>query len=162
MDAWLAQLENQPDGEERLLLVEDLDTKLPRAEAVKHLGLIIEAVAENYAEYRDYNSTTTQSDRGDLLYTLLDFLRLRVHYDRVAWHLKPVLAAHAILMRQGAAVLPSRGAGLWPIAPANWPTRCRLATTSCARNMPCDCPRWPTAWESDSCARWPSIACARS
>jgi hypothetical protein len=36
-----------------------------------------------------------------MLYTLLDFLRLRVHYDRVAWHLKPVLAAHAILMRKG-------------------------------------------------------------
>jgi hypothetical protein len=65
------------------------------------LSLVIEAVVENYAEYRDYNSTTTQSDRGDLLYTLLDFLRLRVQYDRVAWHLKPVLIAHSILVRRG-------------------------------------------------------------
>ena len=70
-------------------------------DAIKHLSLVIEAIVENYAEYRDYNSTTTQSDRGDLLYTLLDFLRLRVHYDRVAWHLKPVLAAHAVLVRRG-------------------------------------------------------------
>ena len=82
-------------------LLEDLGGKLPRAEAVKHLGLVIEAIVENFAEYRDYNSTTTQSDRGDLLYTLLDFLRLRVHYDRVAWHLKPVLIAHAVLVRRG-------------------------------------------------------------
>jgi hypothetical protein len=35
------------------------------------------------------------------LYTLLDFLRLRVHYERVAWHLKPVLIAHSVLVRRG-------------------------------------------------------------
>jgi hypothetical protein len=101
VDSWLAQLERQTEDGEPLLVVQDLGDKLPRADAVKHLGVIIEAVAENYGEYLDYNGTTTQSDRGDLLYTLLDFLRLRVHYDRVAWHLKPVLAAHAILMRRG-------------------------------------------------------------
>ncbi len=101
VDSWLAQLESQTEDSEPLLVVQDLGDKLPRADAVKHLGVIIEAVAENYGEYLDYNGTTTQSDRGDLLYTLLDFLRLRVHYDRVAWHLKPVLAAHAILMRRG-------------------------------------------------------------
>jgi hypothetical protein len=72
-----------------------------RTKAVRHLSLVIEAIVENYSEYRDYNSTTTQSDRGELLYTLLDFLRLRVHYDRVAWHLKPVLIAHSILVRRG-------------------------------------------------------------
>ncbi len=102
VDAWLAGLEEQPAaGEESEIgLLEDLGNKAPRAEAVKHLSLVIEAVVENYAEYRDYNSTTTQSDRGDLIYTLLDFLRLRVHYDRVAWHLKPVLIAHSILVRR--------------------------------------------------------------
>src|SRR5205085_71393 len=51
-------------------------------------------------EYRDYNTTTTQSDRGEMLYTLLDFLRLRVHYDRVAWNLRPVILAHEILVRR--------------------------------------------------------------
>jgi hypothetical protein len=29
-----------------------------------------------------------------MLYMLLDFLRLRCSYDRVAWNLKPVLVAH--------------------------------------------------------------------
>ncbi|MGD9720062.1 MAG: hypothetical protein AB7O59_02470 [Pirellulales bacterium] len=100
VEPWLAQLEADRNDDEPLLLLQELDQKIPRAEAVKHLSFVIEAIVENYAEYRDYNSTTTQSDRGDLLYTLLDFLRLRVHYDRVAWHLKPVLAAHAILVRR--------------------------------------------------------------
>ena len=61
----------------------------------------LEAVVENYAEYVDYNSTTTQSDRGDMLYTLLDYLRLRASYDRVAWNLQPVVLAHEVLVRGG-------------------------------------------------------------
>ncbi len=103
VDVWLERLaENPPaEGEPGARLIAALDGKLSRADAVKHLGLIIEAVAENYAEYRDYNSTTTQSDRGDMIYTLLDFLRLRVHYDRIAWHLKPVFVAHSVLVRRG-------------------------------------------------------------
>jgi hypothetical protein len=101
VDAWLARLEHDSEAGEELKLLRDLDGKLPRSQAIKYLSTVIEAIVENYTEYRDYNSTTTQSDRGDLLYTLLDFLRLRVHYDRVAWHLKPVLIAHSILVRRG-------------------------------------------------------------
>jgi hypothetical protein len=56
---------------------------------------------ENYPEYVDYNSITTQSDRGDMLYTLLDFLRLRAGYDRVAWNLRPILLIHEVLVRSG-------------------------------------------------------------
>ena len=56
---------------------------------------------ENYSEYIDYNSTTTQSDRGDMLYTLLDYLRLARYYDRVAWNLLPVVLAHEVLVRGG-------------------------------------------------------------
>ena len=56
---------------------------------------------ENYPEYVDYNSTTTQSDRGEMLYTLLDYLRLRASYDRVAWNLQPVVLAHEVLVRSG-------------------------------------------------------------
>ena len=65
------------------------------------LTVIIEAIIENYGEYVDYNSITTQSDRGDMLYTLLDFLRLRANYDRVAWNLRPVLLIHEVLVRDG-------------------------------------------------------------
>ena len=80
---------------------DDLDGTLDRETAVLMLTLIIEAVIENYGEYIDYNSITTQSDRGDMLYTLLDFLRLRANYDRVAWNLRPVLLIHEVLVRDG-------------------------------------------------------------
>jgi hypothetical protein len=100
VDTWLEQLaENPPDDAPRLL--DDLGRGIPRHEAVEHLALVLEAVIENYGEYRDYNSTTTQSDRGELLYMLLDFLRLRTTYERVAWQLKPVVWAHEILVRNG-------------------------------------------------------------
>ena len=104
VDAWLARLEEEPElrEEPQLKLLDDLGGKAStRATPSSTSSLVIEAIVENYTEYRDYNSTTTQSDRGDLLYTLLDFLRLRVHYDRVAWHLKPVLIAHSVLVRRG-------------------------------------------------------------
>jgi hypothetical protein len=71
------------------------------AEIAEQLTIVLESVVENYGEYRDYNSTTTQSDRGELLYMLLDFLRLRTKYDRVCWNLKPVVIAHDILVRRG-------------------------------------------------------------
>ena len=38
---------------------------------------VLESVAENHPEYRDWNSTTTQSDRGECLHVLLDFLRIK-------------------------------------------------------------------------------------
>jgi hypothetical protein len=102
VDTWLARLiEETPSDEIEFRLLDEADRGISRAEAVKHLSLVIEAIAENYAEYRDYNSTTMQSDRGEMLYTLLDFLRVRVQYDRVAWHLKPVLVAHEVLVRRG-------------------------------------------------------------
>ena len=77
-----------------------LGQSIPRDEAAKWLTIAIEAVVENYREYRDYNTTTTHSDHGEMLYTLVDFLRLRAAYDRVAWNLRPVVMAHEILVRQ--------------------------------------------------------------
>lgn len=63
--------------------------------------LVYEAILDHHAEYLDYNSTTTQSDRGELVYMFLDFLRLRVRYERIAWNLKPVMWAHEVLVRSG-------------------------------------------------------------
>jgi hypothetical protein len=100
VDAWLKQLEQDRPLEADYKLLDDLESgALEHAFAVEQLTLVLEAVMENYAEYRDYNSTTTQSDRGELLYSLLDFLRLRMAYDRISWNLKPVVWAHEILMR---------------------------------------------------------------
>jgi hypothetical protein len=100
-DAWLRSLEEEPGADEELRLLSELDGPLKRGDAVHHLTLILEAVVENYPEYIDYNSVTTQSDRGEMLYTLLDFLRLQASYDRVAWNLQPVLLAHEVLVRCG-------------------------------------------------------------
>ena len=101
IDAWLTDVQEQYDDGLGLRLFEDLDGPLSRREAVHQLSLIFEAIVENYGEYRDYNNTTTQSDRGELLYTFLDFLRLRTRYDKVCWNLKPAVLAHQILVRNG-------------------------------------------------------------
>jgi hypothetical protein len=107
---WLSNLEQEGDAEASLStagdeeserrLITELGGAISRDEAAKWLSLAIEAVVENYREYRDYNTTTTHSDHGELLYTLVDFLRLRAGYDRVAWNLRPVVMAHEILVRQ--------------------------------------------------------------
>ena len=101
VDSWLEMMEKDRAYESDFRLLDELDGKIARRDAVSILNLILEAVFENYSEYRDYNSTTTQSDRGDMLYTLLDFLRLRCRYDRICWNLKPVIQAHETLVRKG-------------------------------------------------------------
>ncbi len=98
---YLETLAENSDAEETCRLLDDLGGAIPLDEAAHWLGIAIEAVVENYGEYVDYNSITTQSDRGDMLYTLLDFLRLRANYDRLAWNLRPVALAHQVLMRCG-------------------------------------------------------------
>ncbi|HEX4414667.1 MAG TPA: hypothetical protein VH107_13625 [Lacipirellulaceae bacterium] len=95
---WLSNLEHSEDDSE-IRLVTELGHGIPREEAAKWLSLALEAIVENYREYRDYNTTTTHSDHGELLYTLIDFIRLRANYDRVAWNLRPVVMAHEILVR---------------------------------------------------------------
>lgn len=99
VSVWLSNLEEE-DEDHELRIVDELGNVLPRQDAAELMTLAIEAVVENYREYRDYNSTTTQSDHGELLYTFVDFIRLRNGYDRIAWNLKPVFLAHKILVRQ--------------------------------------------------------------
>jgi hypothetical protein len=101
VESYLDWIRTMPENEAPLRLLDDLGRRLNPAEAARWLGLAVEAVVENYGEYVDYNSITTQSDRGDMLYTLLDFLRLRAGYDRVAWNLRPILLTHDVLVRCG-------------------------------------------------------------
>jgi hypothetical protein len=85
-------------------LAEDLASgELPLKQAAARLRMVLESVAENHAEYRDWNSTTTQSDRGENLHVLLDFLRIKAEYDRIAWTLRPVGMTHRVLARRGVA-----------------------------------------------------------
>lgn len=95
---WIEQLERQDDGAERFLA--DLGRDLPRERAERFLEITLQAIAENYDEYRDYNTTTTQSDYGNNLFLLLDFLRLKSAYDRDNWRLRPLLLTHEVLCRR--------------------------------------------------------------
>lgn len=102
VERYLEQLAEADDAEERPRLIEDLDRGVSRADAAEFLTTVIETIIENYGEYKDFNSTTTQSDRGELLFTLLDFLRLKVSYQRFAWNIRPVVIAHDVFVREGA------------------------------------------------------------
>jgi hypothetical protein len=83
-------------------LIDDLDRgTIRRDEASKRLELVLQAVVENYEEYKDYNTTTTQSDYGENLHVLLDFLRLKATYERHAWQFRPLVMAHEVLARHG-------------------------------------------------------------
>jgi hypothetical protein len=99
---WLDRAREQGDQAIVQPILDAIDSgDLNRDEAQRWLSVVLEGVIDHYTEYRDYNSTTTQSDRGEMLYMLLDFLRLRVRYDRVSWNLKPVFWAHEVLVRGG-------------------------------------------------------------
>lgn len=102
VDKWLenAREDGDYEGLEPLLTAID-EGVIEKAEAEHELSVVLEAIIDHYSEYRDYNSTTTQSDRGEMLYMLLDFLRLRVRYDRVSWNLKPIYWTHEVLVRAG-------------------------------------------------------------
>jgi hypothetical protein len=96
--------ERRPAARQPTRLIADLTSgALSWSQAAARLRLVLESVAENHAEYRDWNSTTTQSDRGECLHILLDFLRLKAEHDRIAWTLRPVSMAHRVLARRGAA-----------------------------------------------------------
>ena len=99
---WLKSAMENQDSQEIQPLLEAIESgELQVEQAEQWLAVVFEAIIDHYAEYKDYNSTTTQSDRGEMLYMFLDFLRLRVRYDRVCWNFKPVFWAHEVLVHAG-------------------------------------------------------------
>jgi hypothetical protein len=98
--AYLEALREHPDPQHPVLLAEELDQAIPQAEAERRLHVILQALLENYEEYKDYSASAPQSDFGDNLHILLDFLRLKSGYDRHAWQLRPLAQVHEVLARQ--------------------------------------------------------------
>lgn len=98
---YLDFLRDHPDPLHPVRLIDDLDEGVRREDAQKHLQFILLALVENYEEYKDYNTTTTQSDYGGNLFMLLDFLRLKASYERHAWQFRPLVLAHEVLARSG-------------------------------------------------------------
>ena len=82
-------------------LLADLDHKLARSEAETLLELVFRCLVEKFDRFMEYNSTTTQSDYGEQLHCLLDFLRTETQYERQAWNLYPLILAHEVLARGG-------------------------------------------------------------
>ena len=100
--AWLDREVTSGDADGRPKLVSDWEAgTLDKPRAARQFETVLQALVEHYDEYRDYNTTTTQSDYGENLYILLDFLRLQVNYDRYAWRLRPLNLTHERLCRRG-------------------------------------------------------------
>jgi hypothetical protein len=59
----------------------------------------LRCVVEKFDRFLEYNTTTTQSDYGEQLFCLLDFLRHEAEYERHAWNLAPMELAHEVLSR---------------------------------------------------------------
>jgi hypothetical protein len=108
--AWLDDLRNDADPLHPVLLAEELGDKISSAEAERCLHLVINTLLENFDHLRDYNQTTTQSDYGENLYQLFEFLRLKAGYERAAWQFRPLLIVHEVLARQH-----SNAAALWRV-----------------------------------------------
>ncbi|GIX03122.1 MAG: hypothetical protein KatS3mg113_0128 [Planctomycetaceae bacterium] len=95
------QMIEQHAGEESLLGQDLRQRRLDLAKAAETMQLILQILAEKYDRFLEYNTTTTQSDYGQKLYSLLDFLLLEAGYDRVAWSLTPDMLLHEVLARLG-------------------------------------------------------------
>lgn len=98
---WLESVMEEEEPEMGRELAEAIRLgKYPLEKAVYYLDAIFETLLERYGQFIDYNTTTTQSDRGENLYILLDFLRLMAEYDRIAWDLHPFVITHSVMVRE--------------------------------------------------------------
>jgi hypothetical protein len=98
--AYFNYLADNPDPLHPVRLLEDLERAIPRKAAEHYMTCILATLVENYEEYKDYNTTTPQSDYGENLHALLDFLALKAAYDRQSWLLRPLVLVHEVLVRR--------------------------------------------------------------
>lgn len=99
---YLERLRQDADPLRPLRLVEELEAgAADPARAEWCLGVVARALVEHYDDYKDYNLSGAQSDYGDRLTILFDFLRLRASYDRRAWLFQPITWIHDVLARAG-------------------------------------------------------------
>jgi hypothetical protein len=100
-EAYLDYLSENEDPLKPVKLLEDLDRTISRGEAAFLLETILRCIVEKFDRFLEYNTTTTQSDYGEQLHCLLDFLRHEAEYERQAWNLAPMELAHEVLSRLG-------------------------------------------------------------
>jgi hypothetical protein len=106
---WLTHEVEHGTNEKRPKLMDAWERgKIDQSRTARSAEIVLQALIEHYDEYRDYNTTTTQSDYGENIHILLDFLRLKVKYDRLAWRMKPLSLAHEVLCRRGQDTLAAK------------------------------------------------------
>jgi hypothetical protein len=97
---YLDYLRREEDPLHPLKLIDDIDQgRIDRDDAEWCLETLYSIVVDKFDRFLEYNTTTTQSDYGQMFYTLLDFLRAEARYDREAWNLTPLVTVHDVLCR---------------------------------------------------------------
>jgi hypothetical protein len=99
---FLDELSREQDPLHPLPVLRDIEQgEVEREYVVEMLELIYSTVVDKYDRFLEYNTTTTQSDYGEKLACLLDFLRVEAEYERDDWNLAPLGVAHEILCEAG-------------------------------------------------------------
>lgn len=99
-DSLLEELENNVAPFQSVRIIDDLqEGKLDREQAIDIMEFVYESVVDNFDVFLEYNTTTTQSDYGNRLYCLLDFLRVKSLYDRFEWNHLPYHFVHETMTR---------------------------------------------------------------
>ncbi|SFH53489.1 hypothetical protein [Planctomicrobium piriforme] len=102
VDWFLDYLEEEQDPLRPIRLLDDLDSGvIDRDDAEWCLEQVYSIIVDRFDRFLEYNTTTTQSDYGEMIYSLLDFLRLEALYDRDYWNLTPHIIVHEVLVRHG-------------------------------------------------------------
>lgn len=101
VDWFLDYMEEEQDPLHPIRLLEDLDSGvMDRDDAEWCLETVYSIIVDRFDRFLEYNTTTTQSDYGEMIFSLLDFLRLEALYDRDAWNLTPQVVVHEVLVRE--------------------------------------------------------------
>lgn len=97
---YVEYLRAEQDPLKPIRFLEAIDSgRLDLEDALWCLETLYSIVVDKFDRFLEYNTTTTQSDYGQLFYMLLDFLRLEARYDREAWSLTPLVTVHDVLCR---------------------------------------------------------------
>lgn len=99
---FIEQLDENRDPIEPFPLLDDLDSgDIDSWRVERILEVVYSALADKFDRFVEYNTTTTQSDYGEEITSLLDFLRVETAYERDAWNLVPFQLAHEVLAECG-------------------------------------------------------------
>ena len=99
-DSLLDELETNIAPFQSVRIIEDLQNRqIDRDHVIDVMEFVYESVVDNFDMFLEYNTTTTQSDYGNRLYCLLDFLRVKSLYDRFEWNHLPYHFVHEVMTR---------------------------------------------------------------